>query len=114
MASTDAKPIPQKGLAYRITTVIYDADGDLVTGAASLDSEVDIDGAGFSDCTNEATEIGSSGVYILDLTAAEMAGDTITVIIKTGTAGAKTTPIVLHPQESGDISFRAPTHALVP
>jgi hypothetical protein len=75
---------------------------------------VDIDGAGFADCTNEAAEIGSSGMYTLDLTAAEMNGDTVTVIIKTGTADAKTTPIVLHPQESGDIAVRAPTHALVP
>lgn len=104
MAATDAKPVPQKNVAYRVTFPILDADGDLVTGAASLDSEVSIDGAAFADCTNEATEIAtSSGVYYLDLTASEMNGDTIAVIIKTGTAGAKTTVLVFYPEEAGDI-----------
>lgn len=104
MAATDAKPVPQKNVAYRVTFPILDADGDLVTGAASLDSEVSIDGAAFADCTNEATEIAtSSGVYYLDLTSSEMNGDTIAVIVKTGTVGAKTTLLVFYPEEAGDI-----------
>lgn len=104
MASTDARPVPKKNVAYRVTFPILDADGDLVTGAASLDSEVSIDGGTFADCTNEATEIAtSSGMYFLDLTSGEMNGDTIAIIVKTGTAGAKTTPIVLYPEEAGDI-----------
>lgn len=97
MAASDAKAIPVKNAAYRVTFPILDADGDLVTGAASLDSEVSVDGAGFIDCTNEATEIATaSGLYYLDLTASEMNGDTVALIVKTGTAGAKTTPIVLY------------------
>lgn len=97
MASTDAKHIPVKNAAYRVTFPIFDADGDLVTGATGLDSEVSIDGGTFADCTNEATEIAtSSGMYYLDLTAAEMNGDTIAVIVKTSSSGAKTTPIVLY------------------
>jgi hypothetical protein len=32
-----------------------------------------------------------------------MNGDTIAIIVKTGTAGAKTTAIVLYPEEAGDI-----------
>lgn len=104
MASTDARPIPLKNTAYRITFPILDADGDLVTGAAAPDSEVSIDGGTFTDCTNEATEIAtSSGIYYLDLTSSEMNGDTIAIIVKTSTTGAKTTPIVLYPQELGDI-----------
>lgn len=104
MASTDAKPIPQKNVAYRITFPIFDADGDLVTGATGLDSEVSIDGGTFADCTNEATEIATnSGMYYLDLTSSEMNGDTIAVIIKTSSSGAKTTPIVMYPEEAGDI-----------
>lgn len=104
MASSDARPIPLKNTAYRVTFPILDADGDLVTGATGLDSEVSIDGAGFSDCTNEATEIAtSSGMYYLDLTSSEMNGDTIAIIVKTSSAGAKTTPIVLYPQEADDI-----------
>lgn len=104
MAASDARPIPKKNTAYRLYAPLWDADGDLVTGAAALDSEVSIDGGTFADCTNEATEIATaSGVYFLDLTAAEMNGDAICVIIKTGTAGAKTTPIILYPEEAGDI-----------
>lgn len=104
MASTDARPIPQKNVAYRVTFPIFDADGDLVTGAAGLDSEVSKDGGTFSDCTNEATEIATnSGMYYLDLTSTEMNADTVAVIVKTSSSGAKTTPIVLYPEETGDL-----------
>lgn len=97
MASTDAKSIPQKNVALRISFPILDADGDLVTGAAGLDSEVSKDGGTFADCTNEATEIAtSSGMYFLDLTSTEMNADTVAVIIKTSTSGAKTTPVVMY------------------
>jgi hypothetical protein len=102
MASTDARPIPKKNVAYRVTFPILDADGDLVTGATSPDSEVSKDGGTFADCTNEATEIATaSGMYYLDLTSTEMNADTVAVIVKSGTG--KTTPIVLYPEEAGDI-----------
>lgn len=104
MAASDSRPVPIKNTAYRVIFPILDADGDLVTGAASLDSEVSKDCGTFTDCTNEATEIAtSSGVYYLDLTSTEMNADSVAVIVKTGTSGAKTTTIVLYPQESGDI-----------
>lgn len=104
MASTDARPIPQKNVAYRITFPLLDADGDLVSGATGLDSEVSKDGGTFADATNEATEIATaSGVYFLDLTSTEMNADTVAVIVKTTTAGAKTTTLVMYPEEAGDI-----------
>jgi hypothetical protein len=103
MAATDARPIPRKNVAYRVYLPIHDADGDLVTGAAGLDSEVSKDGGAMADCTNEATEIGSSGMYYLDLTATEMDADAVVIVVKTSTSGAKTTPIVLYPEEAGDI-----------
>lgn len=110
MASSDARPLPLKAVAYRVTFPIFDADGDLVTGAASLDSEVSKDGGTFADCTNEATEIATaSGMYFLDLTGTEMDADTVAIIVKTATAGAKTTPLVLYPQEVDDIRV-AVTH----
>ena len=109
MASTDALPIPRKNVAYRVTFPILDADGDLVSAAASLDSEVDKDAAGFADVTAEALEIGTKGMYYLDLTAAEMNADTVTVIVQTGTAGAKTTPIVMYPQAAGEIKVDVDT-----
>lgn len=104
MAASDALPFPRKNVAYRVTFPIYDADGDLVAGAAGLDSEVSKDGGTFADCTNEATQIAtSSGIYFLDLTATEMNADCVAVIVKTSTSGAKTTVIVLYPVEDGDI-----------
>ena len=104
MAASDARPIPRKNVAFRCTFPILDSDGDLVTAAATLDSEVSKDGGTFADATSEATEIAtSSGMYFLDLTATEMNADTVAIIVKTSTAGAKTTPIVLYPEESGDL-----------
>src|SRR5688500_7076782 len=103
MAATDARPVPRKNIAFRVTFPILDADGDLVSAAASLDSEVSKDGAAFADCTSEATEIATgSGMYYLDLTSTEMNADTVAIIVKTSTSGAKTTAIVLYPEESGD------------
>jgi hypothetical protein len=105
LASTDARPIPIKNTAFRAVFPILDADGDLVTGAAGLDSEVSKDQGTFADCTNEATEIAtSSGMYYLDLTSTEMNADCVAVIVKTSTTGAKTTVLVLYPEETGDIN----------
>ncbi len=96
--------MPLKNTAYRVYFPILDADGDLVTGAAGLDSEISKDGGTFADCTSEATEIAtSSGMYYLELTSTEMNADAVCVIVKTSTSGAKTTPIVLYPVEGGDI-----------
>jgi len=103
MASTDARPVPIKNTAFRVTFPILDNDGDPVSGAAGLDSEVSKDGGAFADCTNEATEIGSSGFYYLDLTATEMNADTVAVQVKTSTTDAKTQPLVFYPQELGDM-----------
>jgi len=105
MAATDARPIPIKNTAFRAVFPILDADGDLVTGATGLDSEVSKDQGTFADCTNEATEIAtSSGMYYLDLTATEMNADCVAVIVKTSSSGAKTTVLVFYPEETGDIN----------
>jgi hypothetical protein len=110
MASTDAKLVPIKNSAFRVTFPILDADGDLVTSAAGLDSEVSKDGGTFADCTNEATEIATaSGMYYLDLTSTEMNADTVAVIVKTSTSGAKTTTLVFYPEPRGirDLAYPA-------
>lgn len=104
MASTDAKAFPIKNQAYRVTFPILDSTGSLVTAATALDSEVSKDGATFTDCTSEATEIATgSGMYFLDLTATEMNADTVAVIVKTTSAGAKTTAMVFYPLEDADL-----------
>jgi len=112
MAASDAKPVPIKNTAYRVTFPIYDADGDLVTGATGLDSEVSKDAGTFADCTNEATEIAtSSGIYYLDLTSTEMNADCVAVIVKTSSSGAKTTVLIMYPQESGDVKATVEDYA---
>ena len=104
MASEDARIIPLKNTAYRVTFPIMDNDGDLVSDADGLDSQVSQDGGAFAACTNEATQIASqSGMYFLDLTATEMDANTVVVICKTSTTDAKTTPIVLYPDKGGDV-----------
>lgn len=101
MAASDAKPIPVKDVAFRVTFPILDADGDLVAGATGLDSEFSEDAAGFADCASEATQIAtSSGMYYLDIANTEMGGDTVAFIVKS-TEG-KTTPIVLYPQSAAN------------
>lgn len=104
MASTDAVPVPQKNVAYRLTFPIFKNDGTLITGAAGLDSEVSKDAGTFADCTNEATEIATaSGVYYLDLTSTEMNADCVAVVVKTSSTGAVLPVFTLYPQEAGDI-----------
>lgn len=100
MASTDAKATAYWGVAHRLVFPILDNDGDLVTGAAGLDSEISKDQGTATDCSNEATEIATStGMYYLDLTAAEMEADCVAVIVKTTTTDAKTTPLVVYPEQ---------------
>jgi len=107
MAASDAKPVPLKNTAFRLYFPIYDNDGDVVSSAAGLDSEVSKDGANFADCTNEATEIQSSGIYYLDLTADEMNADCVAILVKTSTTDAKSTVLILYPAENGDIRVDA-------
>ena len=83
---------------FLLTFPILDADGDPVTGATGLDSEVSKDLGTFTDCTNEATEIATnSGIYYLYLTGAEMTAKMVTVRVQTSSSGAKTTVLNLYP-----------------
>lgn len=102
MAASDAKPVPLKNTAFRAYVWMRDNDGDLVSGAAALDSEVSIDGGAFTDCTNEATDEGQ-GQYSIDLTASEMNGDHVGYILKTTTTDAKSPTADFYPQEADDI-----------
>jgi len=103
---------PKKNAAFVLEFPIYDADGDPVSSAAALDSEVSIDGGAFVDCTNEATEItAGDGQYALSLTAAEMNGDRIMVITKTTTSGAKTAVNLMYTsvRQIDDLAFPVTT-----
>jgi ActR/RegA family two-component response regulator len=89
----NALPMPIYGQPFSVVLPILDADGDLVTGATG-DSEISKNGDTFADCTNEATEIGSTGMYYLTLTGTEMTADVVAIQTK---SSGKTTPIVLYP-----------------
>lgn len=93
-----ALPYPVYGAPYGIVVPILDADGDPVTGASGLDSELSKNGDTPADCTNEATEIGNGWYYLL-LTATELTADVVAGIVKTSTSGAKNTPFALYPRK---------------
>lgn len=104
-AAGDAHEYPIYGAHCLVTFPILDADGDPVTGATGLDSEVSKDLGTFTDCTNEATEIAtSSGIYYLYVTGAEMTAKVITVQVKTSSVGAKTTVLTLYPRRLKSIA----------
>ena len=85
MATTDAgRPI--KGAIYRHTFALRDTSGQVVSGATNLDSEYSYASGAFADCTNEAVEIGSSGIYYLELVAAETPYPSVSVIVKSSEA----------------------------
>lgn len=109
MAATNRwSEFPVYGAELIVAFPIINADGDLVTGAAGLDSEISKDADTFADCTNEATEIAtSSGVYFLVLTGTEMSTDLASIIVKTSTSGAKTTVLTFSPRRL--VSIRANT-----
>lgn len=99
VSAADAHPWPIYNARYRHIFPIRDNDGDLVTAAASLDSEVSQDTGTFADASNEATEIASgSGLYYLDLIATELDTKSTAVITKTSTTDAKTAAAVLYPR----------------
>jgi hypothetical protein len=102
----NALPYPVYGLPWTVVLPILDNDGDPVTGAAGLDSEVSKNADTFADCTNEATEI-AGGIYYLSLTAAEMAADIVAGRVQTSTTDAKTTVFTLNPRKL--VSLRSAT-----
>lgn len=95
----NATDYPVYGLPWTVLFPILDADGDGVTGATGLDSEVSLNCDTPADCTNEATEIGSSCQYYLSFTATEMTADIVSWVTKTSSSGAKATFGDLYPKK---------------
>ena len=93
-----------KGMAL---TVAYPAcDGEwssqYVTAPAALDSEISKDKENFVDCYNEWTEIQTSGIGTLALTATEMTADLVVVKTTSSTAGINFPLIVIYTELSLD------------
>lgn len=107
MAASDARPVPQKNTAYRQYFAIRKNDGTLITSWTAADTELSKDGGAFADATNEATEIGTSGVGYIDLTAGEMNYDSVVIKTTVTNTGALPIVIILFPEEVGDIRANA-------
>lgn len=97
----DASTPPIYGCQYRVHFVGLASDGDPVEQTTGADSEVATDSAVFVDCANELVSLTSGGVdtgfSFLDLIPAEMSGHV--VVVQAKSTYAKTTPIVLYPQD---------------
>lgn len=102
MPAADARPVPRKNTAWRVYFSLRKSDGTLVTSWTGADSEESLDGGSFTDCTNEATEIGTSGCGYLDLTAAEMNADAVMIKITVTNADALPLVMTVFPEEAGD------------
>lgn len=104
MASTDSRPIPLKNTAYRLYFPVWKSDGTLITSWTGADTELSKDGGAFADATNEATEIGTSGVGYVELTSGEMNYDCVVVKSTFTNTGAMPVVVTLYPEETGDIN----------
>lgn len=103
MAASDATPVPVKNQAWRFTFAIRKADGSLVTGWTGADSEISKDQGAFADCTNEATEIGSSGIGYLDVTATETNCNNFIIKVSVTNTDALVLDFHFHPTTGSDI-----------
>lgn len=83
-----------KGVAKTIMFPLFKNDGTLITGATGADSEVSKDHAAWADCTNEVTEIGTSGWYWITLTSTEMNADQVAYQFKSTSTGATVPALV--------------------
>ena len=111
MASTDARPVPKKNTAYRHYFSIRKNDGTLITTWAGQDSELSADGGNFADATNEATEIQTSGIGYIDLTAGEMNYDCVVLKVTVTNTDALPYVVTLFPEEAGDIRTNVTQYA---
>ena len=101
MAVTDAK-LFIRNAPNRLTFPIMDANNAPVSAVTSPDSERSLDGGTFADCSAEITELATaSGVYYLDLTAAECTGDQLVYKIGSSSTMRIIVPNVVPALDSG-------------
>jgi len=111
MAQSDAQPVPVRNAACRLTLEIRKNDGTLISGATGVASKVSKDAGNFATTNGTLTEIQTSGIYYLDLLAAEMDADTVALWVTSSSSGAVPVVMVLYPRELGDIPVDVETIA---
>lgn len=100
---THALPFPVRGAKYTLFIQYEDTSGN-PTDPSSPDTEISVDGAAFTDCTEEVTLVtGSVGVGYITLTASEMDAAYGIVLAAKGT-GVRTKVIPIKPVE-GPVVF---------
>lgn len=104
MASSDALPVPRKGVAYRYYFPAQKSDGTSIFTWSSAAARISKDGGADAATTNSPTEIGTTfgGGYI-DLTATEMTADAVILKVTWANVGSIHFWFTLYPQEAGDI-----------
>lgn len=95
MAATDAIVFPVKNQAYRVYFTVRDSTGAVITSWTSPTAVVTKDGGATASSTNTPTEIGTSGLGYLDLTATEMNAYSTTIKVSVTNANSRDTVVVL-------------------
>lgn len=106
MASTDVTTFPVRGQAFRCAFTIKSlATGNPLTGGlTSLAGTVSKDGGSFASLTTAPTEIGTTGIGVIDLSATEMTARHIIVNVSASNTNAVNHVIEIRPVDLSDIA----------
>lgn len=109
MATTDSTAFPIYGQAFRFEGVIISASTlNPITGSLTLlQAQVSKNGGAFVNTTTNATEIGTSGYFNVDLSATEMTASSVLVRVTASNPGAVEFPQPIAPLMLSEFSGRA-------
>ena len=90
MAAIDSTQFPTFGQKFRITGRIESSTtrNPITGGLTGIASSISKDGAAFAATTTTASEIGTTGYFVLDLSVAEMTASSIIVKVSASNANA--------------------------
>lgn len=114
MAATDAVWAPVRGQAFRLYGAIRNVSTNQVItgGLGTLAGTVSKDGAA-SGATATPVEVGTEGIFYVDLTAANMTADCVVVIVTATASNAEDFVAVLNPMDFTEITGRAEDASVV-
>ena len=100
MAAGNANIVPIKGAAYRLYFPWFKTDGTLLSGATITLSSISKDGGNLTATNGTSTEIQTSGIYFLDLVAAEMQAECTTYKATASDSGSTVICIPIYTQST--------------
>ena len=100
MAAGNANIVPIKGAAYRLYFPWFKTDGTLLAGATITLSSISKDGGNLGATNGTITQIQTSGIYFLDLVAAEMQAECTTLKATASDVGAMVIVIPIYTQST--------------